>query len=207
MKKIALLTTALCTAFAASQAQAMDHSAHSTALSGFYVGAYGGYNWSDIDVGAANVEPDGADYGAFVGYKLDLLMDQVDGFGIGLNGAIEGFYGTSNSDDTLAGVSVEKDKEWGISFRPGLSILDGVTSGLGINPYGIIGYRHTEFEALGGDEDFDGFELGIGTELVAYGDLGVRLEYSHTWYGDETIGGVNIDPDSHDVRVGVAYHF
>ena len=78
---------------------------------------------------------------------------------------------------------------------------------LNINPYGILGYRRAEFEASTGgasaDEDFDGFELGIGTELVAYENVGIRAEYSYTWYSEED----NIDPSEHNMRIGAAYHF
>lgn len=209
MKKLFLLSTAAALLAAAPAIAAEPHNANTSPFSGVYAGVYGGYDWSDADTNVAGFNPDidGWDYGVFVGYRLDQLLDRTNGLGIGLNGALEGFYGSSNSDDTVAGVNVEKDNEWGISFRPGLSFLDQMTSPLGVTPYAILGYRNTEFEAAGFDNDFHGFELGIGTELLAYGDFGVRLEYSHVWYSDETIGGVNYDPDSDDIRLGVSYHF
>lgn len=161
-------------------------------LSGVYAGAYGGYGWTDVDGGA---DLDGADYGVFAGYSLDTLLDST--IGLGLNGSIEGYYGWSGQDDD----GIEKDNEWGINFRPGLSFIDDYT--FGFKPYGIIGYRSAEFEAGGGSDWHDGFELGLGTELMAFSDFGVRLDYSHVWYDDE--GGV--DPDEDDLRLGVAYHF
>lgn len=162
-------------------------------LSGAYIGAYGGYGWTDAD---ASGDLDGGDYGLFAGYSLDVLMDRT--LGLGLNGSIEGFYGWSDQDDGGA----DKENEWGINFRPGLSFIDDYT--LGLKPYGIIGYRRAEFDSpAGGTNWHDGFELGIGTELMAFSDFGVRLDYSHVWYDED--GG--IDPSEDDLRLGVAFHF
>lgn len=166
-------------------------------LSGFYLGAYGGYGWTDADVDGGNdADLDGFDYGGFAGYSLDTILDRTLGMGIG--GAIEGFYGDSTQDDG----DFDKHQEWGINFRPGLTFMDNYA--LGFKPYGIIGYRSGEFDSAGGGTDWhDGFELGLGTEMIAYGNYGVRLDYSHVWYDDK--GGV--DPDEDDLRIGVAYHF
>ncbi len=170
-------------------------------LSGVYLGGYGGYGWTDADVdGGGDLDIDGWDYGIFGGYSLDTLLDET--LGLGINASLEGFYGWSGADDNSGGVDFEKDNEWGISVRPGLSFVDDYT--FGFKPYGIIGYRNAEFKAEGGDSDWhDGFELGLGTELMAFGDLGVRLDYSHVWYDDK--GGV--DPSEDDLRLGIAYHF
>lgn len=167
-----------------------------TPLTGSYVGIYGGHDWSDV----SGVHARGWDGGVFAGYKLDKLLGGGNrDYGIGANGAIEVFYGLSNSDR----LGVEKDDEWGVSFRPGISILDRVTGDIGLNPYGILGYRNTKFDLAGTSDRYDGFELGIGTQLIAHNNMGVRLEYSHTWYGSEN----GIDPDTDSERVGLSYHF
>ena len=164
-----------------------------------YLGAYGGYGWSDLETDFGS-DPDvnGGDYGLFGGIGLDALMRHAN-MDMGITGAIEGFYGWSNADDD----GVEKDHEWGVNFRPGLAFIDPY-SPFGMKPYGIIGYRRSNYEfATGGDESYNGFELGLGTELLAYNDFGVRLDYSHVWYGEKD----GIDPDENDLRLGVAYHF
>lgn len=190
--------------FAASPALAQ-----SSPMTGLYVGVQGGYSWTDVDTGAAGVDfdLDGGEYGVFVGYQIDELLNQTVGrLGIGLNGALEVYYTESNADDEFAGVDLEKDHDWGVTFRPGFTFLDPY-SPFGAKPYGIIGYRNTEFKGSGfglsDDEDFDGFELGLGAEVMAYEQIGVRLDYSHTWYEEKD----GIEPDEDNIRVGVAYHF
>ena len=207
MNKLLMLGTALAVVAFAAPAMAEPYANNSSndvtmsPLSGVYLGGYGGYDWTDASADAVGVDDDldGADYGVFVGYKLDGIFDRMNGLGIGLNGAIEASYGWSSVDSG----DLEKDNEWAVSFRPGLSFINEYAHGL--NPYGILGWRRTEFKSTagGGSTDLDGFELGLGTELVAYGDFGVRLDYSHTFYEDKD----GIDPDSDDIRLGVAYHF
>ena len=210
MKKIYALVAFLSAAPLSTSALAANSSndgIRTTALTGFYAGGFGGYDWSNLDTSTASPSTKGWEGGLFAGYKLDALMKQMNNFGIGMNGALEGFYGWSNSDNSFAGGRIEKDHEWGVSFRPGFSVVERAFSPMGINPYGILGYRNTEFSGtsggLSGSNHYDGFELGIGTELIAKGNFGVRAEYSHVWYAADN----GIDPDSDDVRIGLAYHF
>lgn len=197
--KIAMLagTAALSLMIAASPASAA--ATHVDNGSGFYLGAYGGYGWGDAEIPGPDAEVNGGDYGVFLGYELTNFLNSNN---VGMTAAFEIQAGWSGADDTVGGVRIEKDMEFGASFRPGFAFLDTAS----LKPYGIIGWRHTEYDITGGgigDQDFDGLELGLGTEVMAMDNWGVRLEYAHVFYGSE--GGV--DPDEDDLRVGVAYHF
>ena len=173
-----------------------------------YLGVYGGYGWTDGDgqgaLSGADIYLDGAEYGLFAGMRVDTLLDQtVNRIGLGLTGAVEVNYGWSDQDDTIAGVIIEKNHEYGISFRPGLALIDRINP-LDFTTYGILGYKRAEFEVDGlGEDDYDGFELGIGSELVAYDNVGVRLDYSHTWYEEKN----SIDPSEDAVKLGLSFQF
>lgn len=204
MKKLLLGTVAILgVASFQTAAQAQDSTFASP-----YLGVYGGYGWADADnANGADPSPSGTDYGIYGGVKIDSLLDQtVNQAGLGLTGALEVHWGGSTADDTVGGVTVEKNREYGISFKPGMSFLNN-DAVFDINPYAIIGYRNTEFEAkvagLSADEIYHGFELGLGTELVAYDNMAVRLDYTHVWYGEEN----GIDPDEDNLRVGVGFNF
>jgi len=220
MKKTLLTTAALLTMSVAAHADSYnDHYPNNginnhyptakdegkiSPLSGAYVGAYGGYGWTNADItNNADANIDGADYGVFAGYSLDTLLDHT--IGMGINGSLEGFYGWSDADDTSGGVDYQKKNDWGVSFRPGLSFVQDYT--MGLKPYGILGYRRAEFEnSVAGVSNTDwhnGFELGVGTEVIAYGNVGIRLDYSHVWYGAKN----GINPEENNLRLGVGYHF
>lgn len=202
MKNI-LLTGLLCGAATLTMANAAHADMDDRMGLAPYVGIQGGYTTGESEVGSTDIDVDGGDYGVFAGIKADALLDQtVNRLGLGLTGAIETHYNWSDADGSSGGVDLEKDHDWGVSFRPGLNFISDVTP-LNINPYGILGYRRAEFEANSSDENFDGFELGIGTELVAYENVGIRAEYSYTWYSEED----DIDPSEHNMRIGAAYHF
>ncbi len=212
MKKIALFSFAfLSFSCLAAQARADNYSQSTAPVRGsFYVGAFGGYGWSDVDMdraGGLDFDADGGEYGAFAGFQIDGLLDKtINRTGIGMTGAVEVYYTESDADDTEAGIKLEKDHDWGIDFRPGLTFLDA-DSPMGLKPYGIIGYRRANFETSGGgdstDRGYNGFELGLGSELMAYNAFGVRLDYTHVFYGEKD----DIDPSENNLRLGVAYHF
>lgn len=165
---------------------------------GIYLGGFGGWGWTDMDAaGGANV--DGMDWGVFGGYKMTGLLSEWN-----MTAALEVHAAWSDADDAGGGFAYDKDHEWGFSFRPGIKFLSDVAP-FDLNPYGILGYRNASIDntVVGADDDFHGFELGLGTELIAYGNWGVRLDYAHVWYGSEG----TMEPDEDDLRLGLAYHF
>lgn len=200
--KLSLLagTAAIAMFLIAAPAQAQTETAHTDNGSGFYIGGYGGYGDTDADTAGADANLNGADWGVFAGFELTDWLGQYQNWG--LTAAIEGHYGWSSADDDIGATSFEKDDEWGVSFRPGFVALNDAMP-LGLKPYGIFGYRHLNIDSTVGDEDFHGFELGLGTEVMAYGDFGIRVDYTHVFYGSES----GIDPSEDNLRLGVAYHF
>lgn len=172
---------------------------------GLYIGGFGGYGWTDVDAtGAPSFDVDGIEYGAFAGFELGEMLDRH--LNIGLRGALEGHFAWSEADDRIGGVTAKKEHEWGVSFRPGMKFISDVMP-LGLQPYAILGYRRAKFEATAAGitdrQKHNGFELGIGTELVAYDNVGIRLDYSHVFYDKKN----GIDPDENDLRLGLAFHF
>ncbi|MCC7036765.1 MAG: porin family protein [Alphaproteobacteria bacterium] len=203
MKKLSLLagTAAIAMFLYAAPASAQSETAHTDNGSGIYLGGYGGYGWTDAETAGADGNLNGGDYGVFAGIELTNWLNQYQDWG--MTAAIEAHYGWSGADDDTGALSFDKQDEWGVSFRPGFVALDDAMP-LGLKPYGIIGYRHLDIDTTTlGDQDFNGLELGLGTEVMAYGDLGLRLDYTHVFYGAD--GG--IDPDEDNLRLGVGYHF
>ncbi len=208
MKKTLLISTMLGLCLALAPAQAAAPARHSTDMwSSFYAGGFGGYGWTDGELaGGPTFDVNGTEYGAFAGYEIGTLIK----WPVTLNGALEFHYGWSNADETrtvgLAAVQVEKDHEWGINFRPGLAFIFDRAE-MNLKPYGILGYRRAEFDTttagVSNSEQYNGFDLGIGTELIAFNNFGTRLDYSHVFYQEKN----GLDPDENDVRLGVVFHF
>jgi len=208
MKKINLLTRATALIMAAAlSSPALANEGSTNSLSGFYVGGFGGHTWVEPSLGGGSSSSlNGSDYGLFAGYQMENTLGANAPFN--LSSAIEGSYGwNAHTHETgfigALPVSIEKNHDWGVSFRPGLSFLSS-SAMLGLHPYGILGYRQAEFSASSvGSSNHGGFDLGIGTELIAYKNFGIRLDYDHVFYQAKD----GLDPKENDLRLGVAYHF
>jgi opacity protein-like surface antigen len=167
-----------------------------------YIGIYGGYGELHTFSNALNREvfSDGMELGAFAGLKVNKLFGDNSIF----NFAVEVNAGTSGVDGGVNGISFEKKHDLGLSFRPGFTIKP--TSSITLSPYAILGYRRAKFSSTGtttSEETFNGFELGLGTNLLNFDNWGVRFEYSRTFYQEDR--GVDVDEDA--FRLGMGYYF
>lgn len=203
MKKLTLgVATCAIALLSINAAQAQDSYVERTELSP-YVGVYGGYGWTNINNALNDGDLNGADYGVYAGIQGDAILDRtINRLGLGITGAIEAHYGMSGQDDTENGISFEKEHEWGVNFKPGLSFLNNDYI-VEVAPYGILGYRGTQYDVGGNDENYHGFELGLGTEVLAFDNAAVRLEYTHVFYSEEN----GLDPDEDNIRLGLGYKF
>lgn len=198
-KTICGLLAATALACAVSQAQAA-----SERMTGFYAGGYGGYGWTDADLAGPDGDVYGGDYGILAGVEIGDFINKTAG--TGFSAALQMHYGWSNASDTVGTTTIDKNHEWGVSFRPGLAFLSD-TDEMGLKSYGILGWRRAEYNVTTAgastENDFDGFDLGLGAEVMMNRNVGLRAEYTHVFY--EQIGGM--DPDEDNLRAGVAFHF
>lgn len=202
-KKILLAAAAVITTCALTVPAEAARAYDGVSDSNFYLGGYGGYGWTDSGISPGpGADPKGVDYGVIAGWEITSFMKNA----MGVRGAIEAFYGWSNQRESSSGTSAEKNHEWGVNVRPGLDFLDRAMP-FDLKPYAILGYRRTQFESTvtgaANRDDFNGFELGAGTEFASVNDIGTRFDYSHVFYGSEG----RMDPDEDDVRISLVKHF
>lgn len=165
--------------------------------------------------------------------------DTTEGLsGSGAEGGLYAGWGMKTSPVTYAGIEVEYS--WsGAEHSSALTDPGGTATGkiedednfgisgrLGWLPssntmlYVRAGWQRVNLEYsgdLGGvgggslDRDHDGPRLGLGAEVAMVGDWLLRMDYAHTWYGDETFTNgtvsANIEPDNDVFRIGVARQF
>ena len=198
-------------AFAASLSMASVASAQNSNFEGFYVGGQAGYSEIDDDL-------DGFGGGAFIGFggTNGILYGSIEAE-VGYDGA-EGDENVSGSGFSIT-ADAEAQLTYGVGFRVGAVVADNLLL------YGRVGWVRTNAELSVGvnvtglgsaswsdDQDFDGIRIGGGVEGMLGDNIGIRGEYTYTSYEDEDVNvfgaiPVNIDPDQHLFRVGVAYYF
>lgn len=92
---------------------------------------------------------------------------------------------TMASIDGLGTLKLEKENEWTVGARAGVIVAPRTLV------YGLAGYTQTEykFSGAGGgfSQDFDGITAGGGIEFALSDKVFMGLEYTHTFYGKETL--------------------
>ena len=200
MRKILALTM-LASGFAAAPALAQ-----SSAPSGLYVGAIGGYQGIDVESadGSVSADADSAVYGVNVGYDIGLGSAFV-----GVEGELSTSSGSTEFPDTFAGArdGLEANGQYYVGARAGFALTPGIAA------YGKVGYTALDtraFTTAGNLDELEdkagGIRLGAGLQLQLPGPLEGRLEYRRSRYkdaGDASFG----DATTNQVVAGVAFRF
>ena len=151
-----------------------------------------GPSLSDTDVGIGGVIGTGTtENNYYLGVELDFWLDQAD------------------DSTTWNGVDYDVDVKhsYGVNLRLGRVFNDDWLV------YGLLGYQGTKAkvsaDGLGSDsETYEGGRGGVGVEYQLENRMFFRGEYSQTFHGDETVlGGVDVDPDSWQVKGAIGYRF
>ncbi len=199
-----------------------------SAFDGPYVGVAAGYTWlnpdSETRVPGTNLNDrvdesaDGFTGAAFFGYGRTF-----DAFYLGGEAEI----GWSDLEETFRVGPNPYGYEAGLTY--GLSARAGYLVDRDTLVYGRVGWQRTELDVtsqlnnivtIGGiiprideSQDLDAWRVGGGVERVVGQNLLVRAEYNYTNYEDVTLrytgnlGSLELSPEEHTARVGIAYRF
>ena len=193
---------------------------------GLYAGVTLGYASHDATHTFSNgaptlsTDPDGALYGAFLGYTFQ-TGQTVFGGEIDFEGS-----SASGTAVSLAGATsgAKMEQNWQGSIR---AIL-GFAGNIGPNPalfYGTLGWAYADYDFKGGPaatfagnsygDSLDGWTVGLGIDTRFSGNLALRTEYRYTDYGSAS-GQLNpgfpavtmpVSVTQHAVRIGLRYDF
>lgn len=209
--------------YAGCAAASMLFATTSHAFEGMYVGASLGFQ--DIlseeafrgvqgDTVSANVGASGVSITGILGHHWTVSEGVLLGLEANLGSS------STNADYESDGLSGEfrANETYGVAGRLSLTLGH---RGL---VYGLLGAQATNFEidesgqfSLGGngsfssDKDVAGVRVGIGTDLWMDDVFALRLEYSRTYYGEETFrsGGDRLVHEIEEALLNIAtvYHF
>ncbi len=169
---------------------------------GFYLGAYGSYNWfSPSGSRLGGNDSEGFSGGGFAGYDWDWGNQIVTG--------IEGRLGFSDNDSSFGGVTV--DQEWDASLRARLGYAYERSLIYSFAGLAITGVEATTITGSD-DQQLTGFEVGAGVETKLFENVTGRLEYGFSDYGTEdfNLGGggtQEIDLQNQNVNIGLGFSF
>jgi hypothetical protein len=170
-------------------------------FSGPYLGADIGYNWGSFDANNpagpdGDVDTDGWEGGLLAGYGY-----ATNPTGFGGYAGVEAGYEWSGADGSFAGTAFEKNHNWLVTFRPGVTMANGNTLA-----YGVVGYSRAEFEANGDNDNLDGLVLGGGTEFGMWrAPMKMRLEYNYIDYEDANLSNINFEGHENTVKTGLVF--
>lgn len=169
---------------------------------GFYIGAYGSYNWfSPTGSVLGNADSNGFGGGGFAGYNWDWGNQIVTG--------VEGRVGFSDNDAASGGVTV--DQNWDASLRGRLGYAYERSL---IYSFAGLAVTGVEASAITGSDDqqLTGFEVGAGLETELFENITGRVEYGFTDYGSENFnlgagGSQEIDVENQSLNIGLGFRF
>lgn len=169
---------------------------------GFYLGAFGSYDWfSATASGLGSANENGFSGGGYVGYNWDLGNQWV--------GGVEANVGFGMSDTTVGTVTIDQDWDASLRGRLGYAYERSL-----IYSFAGLAMTGVEASALTGSDDqtLTGFNVGAGFETELFEDVTGRIEYGFSDYSSEGFAlgaGANpqVDLETQNINVGIGLRF
>ncbi|MBW6420512.1 porin family protein [Rhizobium sp. XQZ8] len=177
---------------------AVEEPAPAATWQGFYLGAYGAYDWGRFGGGDHNAN--GLGGGAYTGYNF-----QTGPIVYG----IEADVGMNDQKGSSFG-GYRGDAGWNGSVRARV--------GYDLNPFMIYGtggvaLQNNELKDATSSDDKTsvGYTVGVGAEAFVTNNITARVEYRYTDFGSDRYsldsGSVSKGFDDHSVKVGIGVKF
>lgn len=170
-----------------SQSSALD-------WSGFYVGAQGGYDRSQIGFRDKNDDLSGGTVGMFGGYNFDYA---------GLVFGVENDFNYNKNDGGVVGLDWDGSARGRVGYAWDRILFYG-TAGL------AVGGGSVDVSGIGKKDDFlIGWTVGAGAEYALTDNILLRSDYRYSDFGEVDFGDSlgNFKAEQHRLTVGVGYKF
>lgn len=166
--------------------------------SGFYLGAHGGYVWTDVEeeLSGETEDFDGGLLGVHAGYNW-----QSGSIVYGLEADLSHTW----NEETIVGIDFGTDWQGSVRARLGYAmdrtLFYGTAGVAATNVYAELGPVSIEDTAAG-------YTIGGGVEHAFTRNWTARAEYRYTDFGDIDFGlGAEAELTEHSLRAGVSYRF